>query len=109
MDPTLSNVEQSNYIVLLDLPQNVQMLESVLRKTAPSRIYAHFTCQILSTSMDCLHVSNFPGIISFKNRPAFPLNMHLAELAKHTGWPLDALKFMTQVFLNLILLKWRVD
>ncbi|MFJ7888701.1 single-stranded-DNA-specific exonuclease RecJ [Lysinibacillus xylanilyticus] len=102
VDPTLSNVEQSNYIVLLDLPQNVQMLENVLRKTAPSRIYAHFYMP------DSQYFNGLPTREQFswyykflKNRPAFPLNMHLAELAKHTGWPLDALKFMTQVFFEL--------
>ncbi|KOP72480.1 recombinase RecJ [Lysinibacillus sp. FJAT-14745] len=102
VDPTLSNVEQSNYIVLLDLPQNVQMLENVLQKTAPSRIYAHFYMP------DSQYFNGLPTREQFswyykflKNRPAFPLNMHLAELAKHTGWPLDALKFMTQVFFEL--------
>ncbi|UPW82138.1 single-stranded-DNA-specific exonuclease RecJ [Lysinibacillus sp. Ag94] len=106
VDPTLSNVEQSNYIVLLDLPQNVQMLESVLRKTAPSRIYAHFYMP------DSQYFNGLPTREQFswyykflKNRPAFPLNMHLAELAQHTGWPLDALKFMTQVFFELDFVK----
>ncbi|MFF2175219.1 single-stranded-DNA-specific exonuclease RecJ [Lysinibacillus sp. NPDC058147] len=102
VDPALSNVEKSNYIVLLDLPQNVQMLENVLQKTAPSRIYAHFYMP------DSQYFNGLPTREQFswyykflKNRPAFPLNMHLAELAKHTGWPLDALKFMTQVFFEL--------
>ncbi len=102
VDATLSNVEQSNYIVLLDLPQNVQMLEDVLRKAAPSRIYAHFYMP------DSQYFNGLPTREQFswyykflKNRPAFPLNMHLPELAKHTGWPLDALKFMTQVFFEL--------
>ncbi|MFB7158155.1 single-stranded-DNA-specific exonuclease RecJ [Lysinibacillus sp. NPDC056232] len=106
VDPTLSNVEQTNYIVLLDLPQNVQMLEDVLRKTASSRIYAHFYMP------DSQYFSGLPTREQFswyykflKNRPAFPLNMHLAELAKHTGWPLDALKFMTQVFFELDFVK----
>lgn len=106
VDPTLSNVEQSNYIVLLDLPQNVQKLESVLRKTAPSRIYAHFYMP------DSQYFNGLPTREQFswyykflKNRLAFPLNMHLAELAQHTGWPLDALKFMTQVFFELDFVK----
>ncbi len=34
VDSSLSNVEQSNYIVLLDLPQNVQLLENVLQKNS---------------------------------------------------------------------------
>jgi len=106
VDPMLSNVVQSNYLVLLDLPQNVQMLESVLRKAAPSRIYAHFYMP------DSQYFNGLPTREQFswyykflKNRPAFPLNMHLAELAKHTGWPLDALKFMTQVFFELDFVK----
>lgn len=106
VDSMLSNVNQSQYIVLLDLPQNVQMLESVLRKTTPSRIYAHFYMP------DSQYFNGLPTREQFswyykflKNRPAFPLNMHLDDLAKHTGWPLDALKFMTQVFFELDFVK----
>lgn len=102
VDSSLSNVGQTNYVVLLDLPQNVQLLENVLQITAPSRIYAHFYMP------DSQYFNGLPTREQFawyykflKNRPAFPLNMHLADLAKHTGWPLDALKFMTQVFFEL--------
>ncbi len=99
VEATLANVSQTSYIVLLDLPQNVQLLENVLQKTAPSRIYAHFYMP------DSQYFNGMPTREQFawyykflKNRPAFPLNMHLPDLAKHTGWPLEALKFMTQVF-----------
>ena len=64
VDPALSNIEQSDYIVLLDLPHNVQKLEDVLQKTAPSRIYAHFICLTRNTSVVYLLVSNLLGIIS---------------------------------------------
>ncbi|MGY3188717.1 single-stranded-DNA-specific exonuclease RecJ [Lysinibacillus sp. TE18511] len=106
VDSTLSNVNPSQYIVLLDLPQNVRMLENVLQKTTPSRIYAHFYMP------DSQYFNGLPTREQFswyykflKNRPAFPLNMHLDDLAKHTGWPLDALKFMTQVFFELDFVK----
>ena len=106
VDSTLSNVNPSQYIVLLDLPQNVRMLENVLQKTTPSRIYAHFYMP------DSQYFNGLPTREQFswyykflKNRPAFPLNMHLDDLAKHTGWPLDALKFMTQVFFELNFVK----
>ncbi|MGN4124317.1 single-stranded-DNA-specific exonuclease RecJ [Lysinibacillus sphaericus] len=106
VDAALSNIAQTNYIVLLDLPQNVQLLENVLQKTAPSRIYAHFYMP------DSQYFNGMPTREQFtwyykflKNRPAFPLNMHLPDLAKHTGWPLDALKFMTQVFFELDFVK----
>ena len=99
---TLSNVEQSNYIVLLDLPMSAQQLEHVLNKTNPSRIYAHFYMA------DSQYFNGMPTREQFswyykflKKRPAFPLNMHLADLAKHTGWPLETLKFMSQVFFEL--------
>ena len=102
VDETLSNVERTNFIVLLDLPMNVQQLERVLKKTAPSRIYAHFYMP------DSQYFNGMPTREQFgwyykflKNRPAFPLNMHLADLAKHTGWPLETLKFMSQVFFEL--------
>ena len=106
VDSTLSNVNPSQYIVLLDLPQNVRMLENVLQKTTPSRVYAHFYMP------DSQYFNGLPTREQFswyykflKNRPAFPLNMHLDDLAKHTGWPLDALKFMTQVFFELDFVK----
>ena len=106
VDESLSNVEKANFIVLLDLPRNVQLLENVLKKTAPSRIYAHFYMP------DSQYFNGMPTREQFswyykflKNRPAFPLNMHLSDLAKHTGWPLDAIKFMTQVFFELDFVK----
>ncbi len=106
VDEALSYVSQTSYIVLLDLPQNVQLLENVLQKTAPSRIYAHFYMP------DSQYFNGMPTREQFtwyykflKNRPSFPLTMHLPDLAKHTGWPLDALKFMTQVFFELDFVK----
>ncbi len=106
VDPTLSNIGQSEYIVLLDLPENIQKLEEVLQKTAPSRIYAHFYMpdsqyfNVLPTREQFAWYYKF-----LKNRPAFPLDMHVADIAKHTGWPLETLKFMTQVFFELDFVK----
>ncbi|QPA57680.1 single-stranded-DNA-specific exonuclease RecJ [Lysinibacillus sphaericus] len=105
-DPTLSNIGQSEYIVLLDLPETIQRLEEVLQKTAPSRIYAHFYMpdsqyfNVLPTREQFAWYYKF-----LKNRPAFPLDMHIADIAKHTGWPLETLKFMTQVFFELDFVK----
>lgn len=106
VNETLSNIEQTNYIVLLDLPISAQQLESVLNKTNPSRIYAHFHMA------DSQYFNGMPTREQFswyykflKKRPAFPLNMHLADLAKHTGWPLETLKFMLQVFFELDFVK----
>ncbi len=105
-DPTLSNIGQSEYIVLLDLPETIQSLEEVLQKTAPSRIYAHFYMpdsqyfNVLPTREQFAWYYKF-----LKNRPAFPLDMHIADIAKHTGWPLETLKFMTQVFFELDFVK----
>ncbi len=101
-DPTLSNIGQSEYIVLLDLPETIQRLEEVLQKTAPSRIYAHFYMpdsqyfNVLPTREQFAWYYKF-----LKNRPAFPLDMHIADIAKHTGLPLETIKFMTQVFFKL--------
>lgn len=106
VDPTLSNIGQSEYIVLLDLPETIQRLEEVLQKTVPSRIYAHFYMpdsqyfNVLPTREQFAWYYKF-----LKNRPAFPLDMHIADIAKHTGWPLETLKFMTQVFFELDFVK----
>ena len=106
VDESLLNVEQANFIVLLDLPRNVQLLENVLKKTAPSRIYAHFYMPESQYFNGMPTREQFSWYYKFlKNRPSFPLNMHLADLAKHKGWPLDALKFMTQVFFDLDFVK----
>lgn len=98
----LDGVTQSNYIVLLDLPQNVQLLEQLLIRTLPTRIYAHFFM------MDSQYFNGMPTREQFgwyytflKQRPNFNLKIHGNELAKHTGWNIEVLKFMTKVFFEL--------
>jgi len=98
----LDGVVQSDYIVLLDLPQNVELLERLLERTEPSRIYAHFYM------MDSQYFNGMPTREQFswyysflKKRPNFNLKLQVADLAKHTGWNEEVLKFMTKVFYEL--------
>lgn len=90
------------YIVVLDLPQNVQMLEQLLENVKPSRIYAHFYIP------DSHYFDGMPTREQFvwyytflRKRQVFQLRQHLNELAKHKGWSRDMLIFMTQVFFEL--------
>lgn len=102
----LSNLEKTDYIVLLDLPQNVQMLERVLERTAPSRIYAHFYMSDSQYFNGMPTREQFSWYYTFlKNRPSFNIKMHMNDLAKHTGWNVEVLKFMTKVFFELEFVK----
>ncbi|MEG0259362.1 MAG: single-stranded-DNA-specific exonuclease RecJ [Lysinibacillus sp.] len=106
VDETLENVQQTNFIVFLDLPQNVQLLENVLKRTKSSRIYAHFYMPDSQYFNGMPTREQFSWYFKFlKSRPAFPLKMHLDELAKHTGWNVEVIKFMTKVFFELDFVK----
>jgi single-stranded-DNA-specific exonuclease len=90
------------YIVLLDIPQDEQMLEAVLTHIQPKRIYAHFFAS------DPTYFEGMPSRDHFKwyygflaKRPSFDLQQHVNELAKHKGWSTSTLFFMTEVFFDL--------
>lgn len=98
----LEGITQSNYIVLLDLPKNVQVLERVLACTMPTRIYAHFFMTDSQYFNGMPTREQFSWYYTFlKKRPHFNLNVHGQDLAKHTGWNIEVLKFMTKVFFEL--------
>ena len=90
------------YIVLLDIPREALMLETVLTHIHPKRIYAHFYAPESSyfegmPSRD--HFKWFYGFLA--KRPSFDLQQHVNELAKHKGWSTTTLFFMTEVFFEL--------
>lgn len=89
-------------IVLLDLPQNVQLLEGLLKMVKPVRIYAHFytpSSQYFSGIPTREHFSWYYSFL--KKRPTFNLNQHIVQLSQHIGLNLDVIKFMTKVFFEL--------
>lgn len=96
----LENV--SPFIVLLDMPQDVQMLEELLTKVKPTRIYAHFYIPDSHYFDGMPTREQFGWYYTFLNkRREFHLRQHLNDLAKHKGWSRDMLIFMTQVFFEL--------
>lgn len=98
----ISNENCMPYVVLLDLPPNVRMLEQLLENVRPNRIYAHFYMP------DSHYFDGMPTREQFvwyytflRKRRIFQLRQNLTELAKHKGWSRDMLIFMTQVFFEL--------
>ncbi len=94
--------EHKPYIALLDIPIDEQLLEKVLRKLEPKRIYAHFYVP------ESKYFEGIPNRDQFKwfygfllKRKSFDLQIHAEELAKHKGWGQETLFFMAQVFFEL--------
>ncbi|MFX3674487.1 MAG: single-stranded-DNA-specific exonuclease RecJ [Paenisporosarcina sp.] len=90
------------YIVLLDIPADEKLLESVLFKLAPKRIYAHFYVP------ESKYFEGMPNRDQFKwfygfllKRQSFDLKLNGDELAKHKGWSKETLFFMAEVFFEL--------
>ncbi|WP_019413721.1 single-stranded-DNA-specific exonuclease RecJ [Paenisporosarcina sp. TG20] len=91
-----------NHIVLLDIPKNEKMLETVLTHIQPKRIYAHFYAPE-STYFEGMpsrdHFKWYYGFLA--KRSSFDLQENVKELAKHKGWSTSILFFMTEVFFDL--------
>ncbi|MDQ0219327.1 single-stranded-DNA-specific exonuclease RecJ [Peribacillus cavernae] len=89
-------------IVLLDMPSSQEMLEHILRKKQPHRIYVHFQHQqdhFFSTMPTREHFKWFYAFLAKKG----PLDVRRYgdELAKYRGWSRDTIDFISQVFLEL--------
>ena len=90
------------FIVLLDLPHKIEMLETVLQNAQPSRIYAHFYTPHSLYFNGMPSRQHFSWYYSFlKKRPTFNLNQHIQQLSQHIGLNIDVINFMTQVFFEL--------
>ena len=90
------------YLVLLDIPSDEKLLESLLLKIGPKRIYAHFYVP------ESKYFEGIPKRDQFKwfygfllKRKSFDLKLHVDELARHKGWSKETLFFMAEVFFDL--------
>lgn len=90
------------YLVLLDIPSDEKLLESLLLKIGPKRIYAHFYVP------ESKYFEGIPKRDQFKwfygfllKRKSFDLKLHVEELARHKGWSKETLFFMAEVFFDL--------
>ncbi|MCP1145407.1 single-stranded-DNA-specific exonuclease RecJ [Lysinibacillus endophyticus] len=92
----------SQYIVLLDLPDSLEKLEEVIQSIKPKRVYAIFHVQESKFFNGMPTREHFAWYYSFlKKRPAFNLRLHIDQLSKHIGLNTEVIKFMTNVFFEL--------
>lgn len=89
-------------IVLLDIPNDVATLKTIVDEQKPDRIYAHFYVP------ESRYFDGLPGREQFgwyysfiKNRGSFDLRANGEKLAKHKGWTTDSIRFMSKVFFEL--------
>ncbi len=94
--------ELKAYIVILDMPVNVNLMEEMLKEKQFKRIYAHFytpDSQYFNGMPTRQHFSWYYAFL--KKRPTFNLKMHILQLSQHIGLNIDVIKFMTKVFFEL--------
>ncbi|KIL44524.1 single-stranded-DNA-specific exonuclease RecJ [Jeotgalibacillus soli] len=95
------SIENKN-IVLLDLPNDVEALTSLLSKEQPNRIYAHFyqqDPQFFTTIPTREHFGWYYGFLL--KRSEFDLRKNGDALANHKGWTRETINFMSKVFFEL--------
>ena len=94
--------ELNDYLVLLDLPKKVSILEKIIETSSPSRIYAIFYTPESKFFNGMPTREHFSWFYSFlKKRPNFNLQVHMEQLSKHIGLNMEVIKFMTRVFFEL--------
>ncbi|BCB04955.1 single-stranded-DNA-specific exonuclease RecJ [Bacillus sp. KH172YL63] len=89
-------------LVLLDLPTSKPLLDELLKRGRPHRIYAHFFQEedhFFSTMPSRDHFKWYYGFLT--KRGSFDLNKHGEDLAKYKGWSKETIDFMSQVFFEL--------
>lgn len=91
-----------DYLVLLDIPSEASILEEVMKKNQPDRVYAHFYVP------ESKYFDGLPGRDQFgwyysflKNRGRFDMAENGVKLTKHKGWRNDQVHFMSKVFSEL--------
>lgn len=89
-------------IVLVDLPQEVEVIEDVLQQGCPARIYAHFyqkESHFFSTMPTRDHFKWFYAFLL--KRKSLDLIKNGDQLAKYRGWSRETIDFMSKVFFEL--------
>lgn len=92
----------SSFLVLLDLPKQIDEMEKLIETAKPKRIYAVFYTPnpLFFNGMPTRkHFAHYYTLL--KSRPFINLKEHLPHLSKHLGLNVDAIQFMTKVFFEL--------
>ena len=101
-----SEIPKMDYIVLLDVPEEEQQLQELIKSTNPKRIYAHFYIPESKYFEGVPSREHFGWYYSFlKKRGTFDLANQVQELSRHKGWKIDTIYFMTKVFSELEFVK----
>jgi single-stranded-DNA-specific exonuclease len=91
-----------DYLLFADVPPSLTLLETVINKTSPARVYTIFHQQeshFFNTIPTREHFKWFYGFLG-KNKE-FNFQTQADRLAKHRGWSKDAIQFMLKVFFEL--------
>jgi len=95
-DPTVE------HLVLLDIPEQETQLQNLVSLYQPGRIYAHFHAPESRYFDGIPSRQDFGWYFTFlKKRGAFHLEQQAEQLAKHKGWKIDTIYFMSKVFFEL--------
>lgn len=89
-------------VILFDLPDNQDILISLLLGKHTSRVYAHFyknTSDFFSTMPTREHFKWYYAFLLKRN--PFDLRKYGNDLARHRGWTRETVDFMSQVFFEL--------
>ncbi|MFC5558131.1 single-stranded-DNA-specific exonuclease RecJ [Ureibacillus thermophilus] len=92
----------SPFLVLLDLPKQIDEMEKLIETAKPKRIYAVFYTPnpLFFNGMPTRkHFAHYYTLL--KSRPFINLKEHIPHLSKHLGLNVDAIQFMTKVFFEL--------
>lgn len=95
-------IEETDHLVLLDLPNEAKQIQSIMQSVNPKRVYLHFYVP------ESIYFEGIPGREQFgwfysllKKRGSFDLRKEIHELSKHRGWKIDTIYFMSKVFSEL--------
>ncbi len=91
-----------DYIILLDLPPSLSILNDLVKQINPKRIYTLFSQQethFFNTIPTREHFKWFYGFLT-KNKE-FHYESQAEKLSKHRGWSKETIQFMFKVFFEL--------
>ncbi|MCS0542514.1 single-stranded-DNA-specific exonuclease C-terminal domain-containing protein, partial [Aeromonas veronii] len=97
---------ESKNVVLLDLPEEDEMIKVLFDTGFPNRIYTlffHEQDHFFSTIPTREHFKWFYAFLAKKG--PFDMNRYAHELAKYRGWSTETIDFMSQVFFELDFVK----
>ncbi len=96
----------TKHVILLDLPDEGELIKALFEKGLPDRIYTLFYQEqdhFFSTIPTREHFKWFYAFLAKKG--PFNLNRYAHELAKYRGWSTETIDFMSQVFFELDFVK----